>query len=97
MWGTGRDRTVVGMTAFHDTASLVADSHWDHDGFWWFPFTLLWVVVLGTAIWFVVRTVRRGERSGVEQAKDILAERYARGELSGDEYRERLDELSRHA
>ncbi len=85
------------MNAFHEMASLIASSHWDHDGFWWFPVTLLWLVVLGTAIWFVVRTVRRGERSSVERARDILAERYARGELSGDEYRERLGELSRHA
>jgi uncharacterized membrane protein len=83
------------MTAFHDIASLVAGSDWNHDGHWWFPFTLLWVVVLGTAIWFVVRTARRGERSGVDRAKDILAERYARGEVSADEYRERLEEPGR--
>ena len=34
-----------------------------------------------------------GERSGVERARDGLAERYARGELSTDEYRERLEQL----
>jgi putative membrane protein len=84
------------MTAFQNITSLVADSHRDHAGFWWFPFTLLWIAVLGSAIWFVARTVRRGERSGVARATDILAERYARGEIGGEEYRERLDELGRH-
>jgi putative membrane protein len=84
------------MSAFHDVAPLIADAHWDHGGVWWFPFAVLWVLVLGTAIWFVARTVSRRERSGIERARDILAERYARGEVSGEEYRERLDELSRH-
>jgi putative membrane protein len=74
-------------------ASLIAGANWDHGGFWWLPFGLLWIVVLSAAIWLVARTVRRGEPSGVERAKDILAERYARGELSGEEYRERLDEF----
>jgi putative membrane protein len=86
---------VVGVSAFHGIAALVAGSDWDHGGFWWLPFGLFWLVVLGTAIWFVARTVRRGERSGLERAREILAERYARGELSGEEYRARLDELSR--
>jgi putative membrane protein len=87
---------VAGMGVFHGIAPLLAGSHWDHGGFWWFPFALLWVVVLGTVIWLVARTVRPRERSGVERARGILAERYARGEVTGEEYRERLDELSRH-
>jgi putative membrane protein len=87
---------VLGVDAFLQIAPLVADSHWDHGGFWWLPVALLWVVVLGAAIWFVVRAVRSRERSGIERARDILAERYARGEVSGEEYRERLDELSRY-
>jgi putative membrane protein len=88
---------VIDMSVLHDIAPLVAGSHWEHGGFWWFPFALLWVVVIGTVIWLVVRSVRRRERTGVERARDILAERYARGEVSGEEYRERLDELGRHA
>jgi len=84
------------MTGFHEIVPLIAGSNWEHGGFWWFPFTLLWVVVLGTAVWLVVRNLRGRERSGAGRATDILAERYARGELSADEYRERLDELGRH-
>jgi putative membrane protein len=84
------------VSALDDIAPLIAGSDWDYGCFWWFPFTLLWLVVLGTAIWLAVRGVRRGERSGLVRAKEILAERYARGELTAEEYRERLDELSRH-
>jgi putative membrane protein len=84
----GRARTVAGMnTSF--TASLIAHSNWHHDGIWWLPFGLFWLVVLAAATWFVVRNVKRSEPS----AMDILAKRYARGELSTEEYRERLEEL----
>jgi putative membrane protein len=87
---------VLGVNSFDHFAPLVAGSHWDHGGFWWFPVTLLWLVVLGAAIWFVVHNVRPRERSGVERARGILAERYARGEVSAEEYRDRLDELRRY-
>jgi putative membrane protein len=78
------------MTAIHDITPFVAGSEWDHGGFWWLPFWLLWLVLFGAAIWFVVRKARpRGP-----SATHILAERYARGELDTEEYRERLNELS---
>ncbi len=35
----------------------------------------------------------RVETPGLQRARDILAERYARGEIDGDEYRGRLDQL----
>jgi putative membrane protein len=54
-------------------------------------FLLLWLAVIGAVVWLLVR--RRREPSGTERARDILAERYARGDLSGDEYRERLEQL----
>ncbi len=77
------------MNALHDITPFIADSNWHHDGIWWLPFGLLWIAVLGTAISLVVRNLRPRERS----ASDILAERYARGEVSSEEYRERLNEL----
>ena len=83
------------MIIFHHIAPLLIGSHGDHDGVWWLPFTVLWLLVLGTAFWLVARYVRRREPSGIERARGILAERYARGEVTGEEYRERLDELSR--
>jgi putative membrane protein len=56
-------------------------------------FLLLWLAVLGGIAWLLVRNSRRREPSGTDRARDILAERYARGDLSGDEYRERLEGL----
>lgn len=36
----------------------------------------------------------RVETPGIQRARDILAERYARGEIDGEEYRGRLDQLA---
>jgi uncharacterized membrane protein len=35
----------------------------------------------------------RADSPGLQRARDILAERYARGEIDGEEYRGRLDQL----
>jgi uncharacterized membrane protein len=90
---TTEARTVAVMNTLNDIA-LVASSS-DHHGFWFLPFTLLWVAVLGAAIWFFVRRVRPLEGSALDRATGILAERYARGEIGAEEYRERLEELKR--
>jgi putative membrane protein len=52
---------------------------------------LLWAGLIATVVWFATRGARPPERSGVERARDVLAERYARGELTTEEYRERLE------
>jgi putative membrane protein len=68
---------------------------WDHP--WWPLWPLLWLAVIGTAVWLIVRR-RDGRRADpLDRAREILSERYARGELNGEEYRERLDELGRRA
>jgi putative membrane protein len=81
------------MIASLQSATLLAGSgDWDHGWVW--PFwMLLWIGLVGLVIWLVVRRIRPHEPSGLDRAKQILAERYARGELSGDEYRERLADL----
>jgi putative membrane protein len=70
---------------------------WGSGGGWawlWGPIVLLlWVALIATVVWFVARSARPRERSGVERAREVLAERYARGELTTDEYRERLEQL----
>ncbi|MGW3469617.1 SHOCT domain-containing protein [Saccharopolyspora sp. NPDC000995] len=69
--------------------------HGAHSGPGWIFglfFLLLIVALIATAIWLAVRG-RPRQRSGVERAKEILSERFARGEISSDEYRERLNEL----
>jgi putative membrane protein len=40
-----------------------------------------------------VRRIRPREATGIDRARQILAERYAGGEITTDEYRERLDQL----
>jgi putative membrane protein len=91
------------MTASHVLPVLVVFGGvgwrhgWGPGGGWgwlWGPIVLLgWVALVATVVWFVARSTRPRERSGVERAREVLAERYARGELTTDEYRERLEQL----
>lgn len=56
-------------------------------------FFLLLIIALVAAVgWLAVRA-RPRRTSAAERAKEILAERYARGEISSEEYRERLGGL----
>jgi putative membrane protein len=72
----------------------VLASEADHHG-WWPIWPLLWVAVIGTLVWLVMRRRRAadGPTDGSGRAKEILAERFARGEITSEEYRERLDQL----
>jgi putative membrane protein len=73
---------------------LLADSTRDWDHHWWPLWPLLWALLIGTVVWLIVR--RRGRHHGpLDRAQEVLAERFARGEISGEEYRARLDELKR--
>ena len=77
------------------TTSLLASAG-DHDEHRWFVFPffwLLWVGVIASFIYFVFRGKSR-RWNGHDRAKAILAERFARGEISGEEFRERLEQLS---
>ena len=70
---------------------LATAGNGDHG--WWIVWPLFWVAVIVGLVWFFTRRRGPGERSGADRARDILAERFARGELSVDEYRQRLSEL----
>lgn len=78
---------------------LAAGGHWGPgwgpDGGWWFGplIPLLWIALVGLTVWLVTRRRRSHEPTGMDRARHLLAERYARGELSTDEYRDRLDNL----
>jgi putative membrane protein len=57
---------------------------------------LLWiavVTVVALVVWLVTRQRHSHEPDALDDARRILAERYARGDQSTDEYRERLDQL----
>lgn len=79
------------MNTLNALTSVVA-SHGEHDGYW-FPFGLLWLALLAVGIWFLVRGRRFRQPSDMDRARGILAERFARGEITGEEYRERLEQL----
>ena len=72
---------------------------WDHG--WsaggWLVMALMmlifWALVVAGVIW-LVRGTRPAPSSGEGDARRILDERFARGEISEDEYRQRRDLLS---
>lgn len=77
---------------------------WDHMGGWGGGWMWLWglamMALFVMLIVWLVRATSGGppaphppERSSTDRAREILAERYARGELSTEEYRERATEL----
>ncbi len=82
------------MTTLAAFAPLADHAHeWGHGG-WWPLWPLLWLAVLAAAAFFVARRVR-GERprDPFDRAREILAERFAGGEITVEQYRERLDQL----
>jgi putative membrane protein len=80
---------------------------WDGGWSWW-GWTLMTLVILaswGALAWVVVGVIRdnrtKDARHGEDgsptaSAEQILAERYARGEIDAAEYHQRLDRLRNH-
>jgi putative membrane protein len=82
------------MQAPLEVATLIA-SVGDDGRHWWVVapfFWALWLAVLGAVLFLVFRG-RSRRWHGKDHAKAILAERFARGEISSDEFRERLEAL----
>ena len=75
------------------TTLAVYASNSDHHGHWWIVFPILWALLLGAVIYLLWRRGRRYPPNGGDSAKRILGERFARGEINADEYRERLGQL----
>jgi putative membrane protein len=76
---------------------LASDSDWHGGGwFWLWPLVpLFWLLVFVLFVRLFFWRGRRGPWAAYHQpdARAILAERYARGEISYEEYRERLGHL----
>jgi putative membrane protein len=68
--------------------------HHDISAWAWWLMTAGMVLFWGAVAWLVV-TLARGASANRGRAEDVLAERFARGELTEDEYRHRR-ELIRH-
>jgi putative membrane protein len=60
---------------------------------------IVWIVLLGLVVWLVVAVIRRGGSDGVQgprrgkTPREILDERFARGEIDEEEYQRRRDVL----
>lgn len=68
------------------------DWSWNAGASWWM--TIAMVVFWGLVAWVVVTLARRpGSDGGSRTAEDVLAERYARGEIDDEEYHRRLAAL----
>jgi putative membrane protein len=79
------------MQTFLQAATLLGE----HRDGWWPLWPILWLAVLVAVVWFLSRRWGRPRGGGgLDRAREILAERFARGELSSEEYRQRLAELS---
>jgi putative membrane protein len=66
--------------------TIVAEAGW-HGGPWFLVFPLLWIALF-IGVWLVVRN--RDVHAIRRSAETVLGERYARGEIDEQEYRERL-------
>lgn len=75
-----------------------------HGGYsfgWWgiamgIVMLLFWALIIGGAIWLVVSLFRQGRAVGVStgrSALDILSERYARGEITREQYEQMRRDL----
>jgi putative membrane protein len=67
----------------------------DGDGWMWVwgvVCLLLVVAVIGLIAWAIARSTPRGPRPN-DRAREILADRLARGEITPEEYRDRVQHL----
>ena len=85
------------MAVMTMAAEVIAHAGPAGAGPWWPIFPLFWVLVWGAVIFAVFQFRRGGRWHQSHSAKDVLAERYARGEITVEEYRERLAVLKERA
>ncbi len=83
----------------HTLTQVLADTNgWGHMAGWgggwmWLWGTFMMVAVVAGFVWLFTQGRGQASGGGGTRARDILEERYARGELTTEEYRERLDQL----
>ena len=76
------------------TLPLLMAAGWHHGHHWWIVFPILLLLLIATAIALLWRRGRGpADGDGNDSPRRILGERFARGEINADEYRERLAQL----
>ncbi len=70
-----------------------------YGGIWMWLMPVLMIVFWGLVIWGIIAAIRQNRYSGIERlsgdsALDILKRRYAKGEISKEEYEERKQVLT---
>jgi putative membrane protein len=71
-----------------------------NDGWWGIVWMVVWMLVMVGVVWAIIAAVLRSSNNdGTRRRdpKDVLAERFAKGEIDADEYRERLHVLDEAA
>jgi putative membrane protein len=82
------------QAAFADSAGRWGIGGAPHSGWWLGPvLSLLFLTLIGLIVWLIIRLRRPAARDSTHQARQVLADRCAKGELSTDEYTERLENL----
>lgn len=66
---------------------------WGSWRFHWVWMVVFWGAVLGLIVWAVARLAPSDRDRRTTTAREILDERYARGEVDDEEYRRRRSEL----
>lgn len=88
---------MAGFTSVMTMIDGYNDGHmWGGGGWSWLAMTLMMVIgiaLIGLVVWAVLRGGQHRPPSGLENARTILAERLARGDITSEEYRERLQHL----
>lgn len=65
-------------------------------GFGWLFMIIFWVLVTIGIVYLIQAVARRSKEEDKETPIDILKKRYAKGEITKDEYDRMKDELSEH-
>jgi len=66
---------------------------------WWWVFGGLWMVIfwgglIALIVWVITKLVRRGDSAPKRDPLDVAKERYAKGEISKEEFEQLKKDLS---
>lgn len=64
-------------------------------GWWWMGLSMIlfWAVVIGFVVWAVRTSGRHADAGRADRAREVLEERYVRGDIDEEEFTRRLRHL----